>query len=646
MVNYKSFYKFLLNNKLITPIWEYVLDMIEQEIIICNKNTDNKDYYLIIFSMYFSLICDGNICISLDKETLLKKWNVKINASKILLEDSEDYDSDEFDEYDIVVKESIDKVLSSINESTLPEIIGEDKFFVVCDGFLYLRKYHTARLGVINSMDRIFSKTRELFGDNNTSEILSAYKYPLSLGQAKAVNDGVYKNLIVTGGPGTGKTTSILFLLLNILKNDSSKRVNLVAPSGKAAGRMKESIIKCLKDFSIDFKNKNAEVINQIETFKNSTIHSLLGINHETNGFMYNKYNQFDDNSIFVIDESSMVDICLFNSLLEAIPSSSYVYILGDKNQLPSVDCGAVFGDLLKKKSLENNIIELDESIRFKKGTKIYELAYKINNGLDIKEDEIIWKDYNEFKIEEDDDSKPIYYYHNYKVGHSDKEIIEFVINIWGKKYYKDLQNMASDLDYNDYKKLDELFNTTEVSRVLCAENKGVRGISSINKYIREHFVDKSKPTSIYGYYPGMLIMISKNNKILDLYNGDSGVLVTFKDDPVLYLMVRKDTELNIEEGKKEDKIFKFNGYIYYPLRLLASNEFDLAYAITIHKSQGSDYQNILVILPTKKGHPLLNRQIVYTAITRTKGNTYILSNYDRLVEAKDTILIRDTNII
>ena len=136
------------------------------------------------------------------------------------------------------------------------------------------------------------------------------------------------------------------------------------------------------------------------------------------------------------------------------------------------------------------------------------------------------------------------------------------------------------------------------------------------------------------------------DNQILYLYNGDSGVLVTFKDDPVLYIMVRKDTELNIEEGKKEDKIFKLNGYIYYPLRLLASNEFDLAYAITIHKSQGSDYQNILVILPTKKGHPLLNRQIVYTAITRTKGNTYILSNYDRLVEAKDTILIRDTNII
>ena len=78
---------------------------------------------------------------------------------------------------------------------------------------------------------------------------------------------------------------------------------------------------------------------------------------------------------------------------------------------------------------------------------------------------------------------------------------------------------------------------------------------------------------------------------------------------------------------------------------MITKNEIDLAFAITVHKSQGSDYKNILVVLPTAKGHPLLNRQILYTAITRTKGTTYIFSNLDRLNEAKDRILIRDTNI-
>ena len=140
-------------------------------------------------------------------------------------------------------------------------------------------------------------------------------------------------------------------------------------------------------------------------------------------------------------------------------------------------------------------------------------------------------------------------------------------------------------------------------------------------------------------------MMVNKNNKSLDLYNGDSGILVTFEDDTTLYFMVRKSTNLVKTEGKESDKIFKLGDYTFYPLRLITYDEIDLAYAITIHKSQGSDYKNILVILPTAKGHPLLNRQIIYTAITRTKGNTYILSNQERLNESKDFVIVRDTNI-
>ena len=140
-------------------------------------------------------------------------------------------------------------------------------------------------------------------------------------------------------------------------------------------------------------------------------------------------------------------------------------------------------------------------------------------------------------------------------------------------------------------------------------------------------------------------MMVNKNNKALDLYNGDSGVLVTFENDNTLYFMAKKSTKIVSNDGKEKDKIFRLGDFTFYPLRLIAQSEIDLAYAITIHKSQGSDYKNILVILPTSKGHPLLNRQIIYTAITRTKGNTYILSNQDRLNEAKDSVIIRDTNI-
>ena len=353
----------------------------------------------------------------------------------------------------------------------------------------------------------------------------------------------------------------------------------------------------------------------------------------------------FSENTLFVIDESSMIDICLFNSLLEAIPDTSLVYIMGDKNQLPSVDCGAVFGDLLKKKSLKENIVELDESIRFNKYTKIYELANAINNGLDIPVVDSDWKDFEEFEIKEDDNSKPIFYYNIDKEGYSSREIIEAVSRKWGEAYFKSLQEKATNIDYTNIEYLKDLFKFTEISKILCAENKGPRGIQEINNFIKRNFIDYTKYTSISGYYPGMLMMINRNNKLLDLYNGDSGILVSFKDDSTLYLMVKKSTTLVKEEGKLVDKIFKLNDFTFYPLRLITLSEIDLAYAITIHKSQGSDYKNILVILPNVNGHPLLNRQIIYTAITRTKGNTYILSNQERLIEAKDTVLERDTNI-
>ena len=99
------------------------------------------------------------------------------------------------------------------------------------------------------------------------------------------------------------------------------------------------------------------------------------------------------------------------------------------------------------------------------------------------------------------------------------------------------------------------------------------------------------------------------------------------------------------KDEKKENKIFKKGDFVFYPIRMITRNEIDFAYAITIHKSQGSDYEHILVVLPSRSGNPLLNRQIVYTAITRTKGFTYILSNQDRFEEGVKKKLERDTRI-
>lgn len=186
-----------------------------------------------------------------------------------------------------------------------------------------------------------------------------------------------------------------------------------------------------------------------------------------------------------------------------------------------------------------------------------------------------------------------------------------------------------------------DIWNISENARILCANNSGIRSVSHINKYIRKEFY--SDKTSVSGYYPGELLMVTENEHSLELYNGDCGVTVKFKDDETLYLMFKKGIKLNIDDKKVENKIFKLGDFVFYPVRLIGADKITSAFAITIHKSQGSDYNNILVVLPKTKGHPLLNRQIVYTAITRTKGKTYILSNQENMENARDTVLVRNT---
>ena len=643
-MDYKEYYNLLLENKMITPIWKYVLELIEEEI----KDNENKDYYLVIFAIYFSLINDGNITISLNKDVLTKKWESKLDATAILLEESGSYNEESFNKIKDISFNCISNYLQDINTNNLPSLINDNKFFEIEDNYLYVRKYGSARRGVIASMDRLFS-TRSNITSTFKYQDAVASDFTLSDGQEKAVIEGINKSLVITGGPGTGKTTSILFLLIGLLLNDTDNmRIYLIAPSGKAAGRMKESIINGLNILTDSFKQDHKDIISKIQNLDKSTIHSLLEIDYETNGFKYNKNRRFPENSIFVIDEASMIDVCLFNALLQAIPTSAKVYIMGDKNQLPSVECGAVFGDLLTKKSIQDNVVELDESKRFKKGTKIFNLAKAVNEGDVLPINDEDWKEYDSFEVLiKDDDRKenPIYYYKNHKENVKDKDIVEHVVNKWGNEFFESLQDKATDLDFNDVAHLKEVFEYSEISKILCAENEGPRGIKTINNYVKKHFIDKSKYHSANGYYPGMIMMVNKNNKSLDLDNGDSGLLVTFKDDSTIYFMTKKSSNIAKNQGKEVDRIFKLGEFTFYPVRMITQEEIDMAYAITIHKSQGSDYPNILVILPTKKGHPLLNRQIVYTAITRTKGTTYILSNIDRLNESKDNLIVRDTNV-
>ena len=646
-MEHKEFYLALENLNIITPIWNHEIEFISSEF-----DSANKEEILSLFLIYFSLINDGNLFMSLDKETLKKKWNKKLEETRIRLKEKPDFDESSVDALKSTSNDLIENHLSDINPSNINAILGSNKIFIIEDNKLYLRIYYNSRLGIINSVKRLFKdykeSTEEVKFDNCTIN--------LSAGQRAVVQKGKNNNVIVTGGPGTGKTTSILFLLTNLLEDDINREIYITAPSGKAASRMKESINKNVAgNLKEEYRNTHKEIIDKICNLEGKTIHTLLG--YKGSEFKYNKNNQFQPNSIFIIDEASMIDVVIFDALLAAIPDGARVFILGDKDQLPSVGCGAIFGDLLE--SLEKFKVEIKESQRFKGGSPIDVLAKQINSGVAPKD--ITWQSYDKFEIMPNDkdkdgnkDYKIAYYLDNEK---DDKVIISKIINIWTEQYYKKLKDECFDfvslgegniLEGEDYKILDKVFDNVEISKILCAENESLRGVKRINKLIDKLCYDGSDPASEAksGFHAGEILMINQNDYALDLYNGDMGIVVKFEGDDEYYFMVKKTYKNPLSDGKRTNKIFKIKDYLFYPIHLISHDEIDLAFAITIHKSQGSDYNNILVILPKEKGHPLLNRQIVYTAITRTKWNTYILSNQERLKESAKTLLTRDSNIV
>ncbi len=653
-----TFYNLLSHFNIINPLWFHILELIENEI----KDEDDKDINLNLFSIYFSLIDDGNCCISLNEKKLYDKWKMKLDG--IDTSNMNSSDKNRYDELYSSLNIIKDTNLKNLEKSNvISRSVNDKTIFITENDYLYLRKYYLAKKGIKESIDRLFN----VKFDNNIVIDFNSYldkNHQLSNGQSEVISKGLNNNLVVTGGPGTGKTTSVLYVLLSILANDDDYNIYLAAAAGKAAGRMKDSlkdgINGLLKNNNFDKEPKLKKAMDiisgilsddhKVEEF---TIHRLLSVDVNTKRFKYNKTNQFPDNSIFVIDEASMIDLCLFNNLLASIPTGARVFILGDKNQLPSVDVGAVFSELLDYLTLDKKA-EIKENQRFKSDSEVNILAEIIRNQQNVNLTDTDFRDSKAFKIEEVVEKEfPVFYYKLDGNSSLQKESINIVLKKWKDHFFKNIVSETKDLDKDNIteKELKDLFNKyTFLSKIISAENDGIRGVNTINCSLKKmiyttEVVKSIKDTAISNNYVGQLMMVNKNNRSLDLYNGDIGMLVTFKNDKTLYFMINKKTSLDLSGNRETDKIFKIGDYVFYPFRLITLSDIDLAYAITVHKSQGSDYQSILVILPTNLTNPLLNNQIVYTAITRTKGNTYVLSNLDCLKKAISYKLERDTNI-
>ncbi len=410
-----DFFNKLSDMNCITPVWQKVLD------VLIDLQPDISFEALALLCIYFSQLDDGNICIPLAPDELTAKWLEKWEG--LLLQEDRLTQKTEDTKY---FSDIISKGLPQISQKQLPNLISESDYskpFIINEGWLFATKYYKAKINIEERIKLILKhntiipheeekeNVREYFRNLTANE----YHDPMILKdeQLNALLLGLNENLIITGGPGTGKTTVVCYLLWKLLLSGDymDYSLYLAAPSGKAADRMKESISDTLSRLNLEKlpagsdRNAALAVFNKLNSAQSSTIHRLLSFNPTTNGFRYNAENQFDEKSIFVIDEASMIDITLFSSLLEAIPEGARVFILGDKDQLPSVQAGAVLGELLANK--KNSVAALKESTRFNDNSDVGRLknAMQLDTVLDKNlanfTDWESWKLQNNFSLPE-----------------------------------------------------------------------------------------------------------------------------------------------------------------------------------------------------------------------------------------------------
>jgi exodeoxyribonuclease V alpha subunit len=505
----------------------------------------------------------------------------------------------------------------------------QQQAIVYHQGKLYLRRYfhfEQALLGFITEksepvqsyanqdikqcLEQLFPETA---GDNNT--VVASTEISTEIDWQKvAVANAINKNFsIIAGGPGTGKTytvTKLLAALVMLNANNKAKKIALVAPTGKAAQRLSESITNALQGFQGMI---SADVLAEIPQ-QAQTLHRLLGVIPNSVNFRHHQDNLLAID-VLLIDEVSMVDLPLMVRVFRALPSHCQVILLGDADQLPSVAAGSVLHDLAPKPhqgfSLENqqyladvsgystlpkrkkpsktteltraadHVVFLEKSRRFDSEGGIGKVANYVING-QFNES---WQLFTEQASLNDNTNN-----NGYVLRLLGRETTKWLAELV-KHYYQPIFSL---------KNLAEAFKQLQKFRILCATRVGVNGVESFNEQVHNLLVQQGIINAFETRYFGQPIMINVNHYPLGLYNGDIGLI--WKNDTGHLMAV-------FEQANGEYKWVN-------PSRL---PQHETVYAMTIHKTQGSEFEHVALVLPDQSDNKLLSRELMYTGITRAK---------------------------
>ncbi|WP_282498156.1 exodeoxyribonuclease V subunit alpha [Pantoea stewartii] len=428
------------------------------------------------------------------------------------------------------------------------------------------------------------------------------------------------KTAVISGGPGTGKTTTVAKLLAALIRlNPEPLRIQLAAPTGKAAARLTESLGKALQGLAVD-DDERARFPAEA-----TTLHRLLGAQPDSQRMRYHAGNPLHLD-VLVVDEASMVDLTMMAKLISALPPHARVVFLGDRDQLASVEAGAVLGDICRcsetgfsparaaqlvtltecaltgsdddtAPAVRDSICLLRQSYRFDEKSGIGQLARTVNQG-DARQMSKV-----------------------FAAGHAD---LSFQPLNDGEAYQTMLNEVAQ--GYQDYLDAVQRQAAPEQAiaafsryQLLCALREGPFGVHGLNQRIEQRLMQLQRirrPALGSRWYPGRPVMITRNDSALGLFNGDIGITLRDAEGQLRVFFPLPDGSVKAIQPSR-----------------LPSHE--TAWVMTVHKSQGSEFDHTALVMPTQF-LPVLTRELVYTAITRARKQLTLYSDraiFERAVQ-------------
>jgi len=582
---------------------------------------------------------------------------------------------------------------------------GSNKPLIFDNGRLYLQRYHQFETSVATALIRLSGSVSKHSEDASHQEQPQTAKlrslldqlFPANLLAPHSLTTNVLTNSegtqstapidwqkvatatalgkklsVITGGPGTGKTTTVTKLLL-LLQMESQQEIRLVAPTGKAAARLSESI-KASKARLAKELSAHADVIDEARNRNNqdfltalgripeeaSTLHRLLGVIPNSPHFRHHQGNPLRLD-LLIVDEASMVDLPMMYKLLSALPEHASLILLGDQDQLASVEAGAVLADICAGLKIpvdpnnlaQNNIASNNPALwqmRYSKeqaerlsALTGFELTPYISDAPKLGDSLCMLMHSHRFKgdagigllasavnradlqgilqVWQQGPAELNWLEHSMVVSQTQAKVSEPANNVglnllldqacqqYGV-YLRALNNHASNSDLDTRPStadIIESFNQYRINqyRILCAMRSGDYGVEGINQYVTQALANAKLIKPLQEFYLGRPIIIQSNDYNLGLFNGDIGLILQDEDKP---------ERLMAHFIKADGSLLKV-----LPARLPSH---ETCYAMTVHKSQGSEFSRVALVLPPNPSlaqWQLLTKELVYTAITRAK---------------------------